>query len=93
MFVIRSLSKRQDLTPAERTQIEETVAAIRLRAQHKDPYEEWERQARKDAYVRIPFSPFTPLPHPPLNPLYAVSRPRFNVRARSPTDTASSMSG
>ncbi|VDC00507.1 unnamed protein product [Peniophora sp. CBMAI 1063] len=45
-----SLSRREDLTPAERAQIEETVAAIRLRAQHKDPYEEWERQARKDAY-------------------------------------------
>lgn len=52
LVLFRSLSKREDLTPAERTQIEETVAAIRLRAQHKDPYEEWERQARKDAYVR-----------------------------------------
>ncbi|KZV71044.1 hypothetical protein PENSPDRAFT_606428 [Peniophora sp. CONT] len=45
-----SLSRRTDLSPAERARIEETVAAIRLRAQHKDPYEEWERQARKDAY-------------------------------------------
>ncbi|KAF8984490.1 GLE1-like protein-domain-containing protein [Cyathus striatus] len=35
---------------AELRQIEETIAAIRLRARHHDPYEEWEKQARKDAY-------------------------------------------
>ncbi|KAJ7486218.1 GLE1-like protein-domain-containing protein [Mycena galericulata] len=37
-------------TIAEQRQIEETVAAIRLRTRHHDPYEEWEKQTRKDAF-------------------------------------------
>ncbi|KDR79208.1 hypothetical protein GALMADRAFT_243109 [Galerina marginata CBS 339.88] len=37
-------------TPLEERQIEETVAAIRLRARHHDPYEEWEQQTRKDSF-------------------------------------------
>ncbi|KAJ6508342.1 GLE1-like protein-domain-containing protein [Mycena sanguinolenta] len=35
---------------AERQHIEDTVAAIRLRTRHHDPYEEWEKQTRKDAF-------------------------------------------
>jgi nucleoporin GLE1 len=38
--------------PAELRYIEETIAAIRLRTRHHDPYEEWEKQTRKDAFVR-----------------------------------------
>ncbi|KAF8214965.1 GLE1-like protein-domain-containing protein [Mycena galopus ATCC 62051] len=37
-------------TTAEQRQIEDTVAAIRLRTRHHDPYEEWEKQTRKDAF-------------------------------------------
>ncbi|EDR10205.1 uncharacterized protein LACBIDRAFT_318370 [Laccaria bicolor S238N-H82] len=36
--------------PTEQRQIEDTVAAIRLRTRHYDPYEEWEKQTRKDAF-------------------------------------------
>ena len=32
--------------------MEDTVAAIRLRVRHQDPYEEWERKTRIDAFVR-----------------------------------------
>ncbi|KAF5381578.1 hypothetical protein D9615_005384 [Tricholomella constricta] len=35
---------------AERRKIEDTVAAIRLRTRHHDPYEDWERQTRMDAF-------------------------------------------
>ncbi|KAG6918020.1 hypothetical protein DXG01_016872 [Tephrocybe rancida] len=35
---------------SERRKIEETVAAIRLRTRHHDPYEDWERQTRIDAF-------------------------------------------
>lgn len=45
--------KREPRSPAERRHVEETVAAIRLRTRHHDPYEEWEKQARKDALVRV----------------------------------------
>ena len=38
-------------TPLEQRQIDETVAAIRLRAHYIDPYEEWEKETRKDALV------------------------------------------
>lgn len=34
---------------ADRRALEDTIAAIRLRTRHYDPYEEWERQARTDA--------------------------------------------
>ncbi|KAG5651073.1 hypothetical protein H0H81_009986 [Sphagnurus paluster] len=34
----------------EQRKIEETVAAIRLRTRHHDPYEDWERQTRMDAF-------------------------------------------
>ncbi|KAJ7851654.1 GLE1-like protein-domain-containing protein [Mycena olivaceomarginata] len=37
-------------TTAEQRHIEDTVAAIRLRTRHHDPYEEWEKQTRKDAF-------------------------------------------
>ncbi|KAJ7069482.1 GLE1-like protein-domain-containing protein [Mycena amicta] len=36
-------------TPEQR-HVEETIAAIRLRTRHHDPYEEWEKQTRKDAF-------------------------------------------
>ncbi|KJA21837.1 hypothetical protein HYPSUDRAFT_140194 [Hypholoma sublateritium FD-334 SS-4] len=36
-------------TPLEQRQIDETVAAIRLRAHYTDPYEEWEKETRKEA--------------------------------------------
>ncbi|KAF8066671.1 GLE1-like protein-domain-containing protein [Lyophyllum atratum] len=35
---------------AEQRKIEDTVAAIRLRTRHHDPYEDWERQTRMDAF-------------------------------------------
>lgn len=38
-------------TPLEAKHIEETVAAIRSRARFNDPYEEWEKQTRRDAFV------------------------------------------
>lgn len=34
---------------ADRRALEDTIAAIRLRTRHYDPYEEWERQTRTDA--------------------------------------------
>ncbi|KAJ7451697.1 GLE1-like protein-domain-containing protein [Mycena latifolia] len=37
-------------TTAEQRHIEDTVAAIRLRTRHHDPYEEWEKQTRKDSF-------------------------------------------
>ncbi|KAG6850415.1 hypothetical protein H0H93_013640 [Arthromyces matolae] len=37
-------------TLVERRKNEETVAAIRLRTRHHDPYEDWERQTRLDAF-------------------------------------------
>ncbi|CAL1712569.1 unnamed protein product [Somion occarium] len=30
---------------------EDTIASIRLRVRHKDPYEEWEHQTRRDAFL------------------------------------------
>ncbi|KAF8962138.1 GLE1-like protein-domain-containing protein [Flammula alnicola] len=37
-------------TPLEQREIEDTVSAIRLRTRYHDPYEEWEKQTRKDAF-------------------------------------------
>jgi hypothetical protein len=45
-------SVRSSRTPAEQRRIDDTVAAIRLVTRHRDPYEEWERKTRKDAFVR-----------------------------------------
>jgi len=47
-----SRPKRELHNPAEQRHVEDTVAAIRLRTRHHDPYEEWEKQTRKDAFVR-----------------------------------------
>jgi hypothetical protein len=47
-----SRPKREPRSPAEQRHVEDTVAAIRLRTRHHDPYEEWEKQTRKDAFVR-----------------------------------------
>ena len=41
------------MTPAERRALEETVAAIRLHTRHHDPYEEWERDTKRDALVSL----------------------------------------
>ncbi|KAI0049374.1 hypothetical protein FA95DRAFT_898238 [Auriscalpium vulgare] len=38
------------MTSSQRHYVEDTVAAIRLRTRHHDPYEEWERKTRKDAF-------------------------------------------
>ena len=35
----------------EHVQINDTVAAIRLRTRHHDPYEEWAKRTRTDAFV------------------------------------------
>jgi nucleoporin GLE1 len=37
--------------PLEQRYIDETIASIRLRTRYQDPYEEWEKQTRKDALV------------------------------------------
>ncbi|KAG8221496.1 GLE1-like protein-domain-containing protein [Butyriboletus roseoflavus] len=47
--VVSPSTRREPRSPADRRHVEETVAAIRLRTRHHDPYEEWEKQARKDA--------------------------------------------
>ena len=39
------------LSASGRVQVDETVAAIRLRARHHDPYEEWAKRTRRDALV------------------------------------------
>jgi len=44
--------------PLEARQVKETIAAIRLHAKHHDPYEDWEKQTRRDAFVRSPRLPF-----------------------------------
>ena len=41
-------------TSAELRELNETLAAIRLRASLDDPYEDWERSVHQDAYVRHP---------------------------------------
>ncbi|KAI0029506.1 GLE1-like protein-domain-containing protein [Vararia minispora EC-137] len=38
------------LPSAEQTLVADTVAAIRVRAQYNDPFEDWEREARKEAF-------------------------------------------
>ncbi|KAJ3554600.1 hypothetical protein NP233_g12387 [Leucocoprinus birnbaumii] len=45
-----NLSKSQR-SPDEIRELEETIASIRLRTRHHDPYEEWEKQTRKDAFI------------------------------------------
>ncbi|PPQ69642.1 hypothetical protein CVT24_001215 [Panaeolus cyanescens] len=42
--------ERTRQTPVEDRHLEDTIAAIRLRTRHHDPYEEWEKQTRKDAF-------------------------------------------
>ncbi|EMD36459.1 hypothetical protein CERSUDRAFT_156135 [Gelatoporia subvermispora B] len=42
--------KRPGRTLAEQHLMEDTVASIRLHVQYRDPYEEWEKQVRKDAF-------------------------------------------
>lgn len=37
-------------SPAQRRQLEDDVAAIRLHTRHHDPYEEWEKQTRREAF-------------------------------------------
>ena len=55
------LQRRQPRPPAEARYLEDTVASIRRRVRHHDPYDEWERQMRRDAFVRSGnFSPSLP---------------------------------
>lgn len=49
---IRSL-RRSNREPREERMVEETVSSIRARTRHNDPYEEWERNTRKDAFVSV----------------------------------------
>lgn len=49
---IRSLL-RSNREPREERMVEETVSSIRARTRHNDPYEEWERNTRKDAFVSV----------------------------------------
>ncbi|KAJ7594921.1 GLE1-like protein-domain-containing protein [Mycena floridula] len=37
-------------SPAQQRAVDEAVAAVRIRTRHHDPYTEWERKARKDAF-------------------------------------------
>lgn len=43
-------ARTSSLSPTQRNHMEDTVAAIRLRVRHQDPYEEWERKTRIDAF-------------------------------------------
>lgn len=43
-------------TAEDRFQKEDTIASIRLRVRHKDAYEEWEHQTRRDAFVSADLS-------------------------------------
>ena len=52
LHLFNSKPRHSMRNPSELRSIEETIAAIRLRTRHHDPYEEWERQTRKDAFVR-----------------------------------------
>ena len=45
--------------PLEQRYIDETIASIRLRTRYNDPYEEWEKQTRKDALVSCEIYLFT----------------------------------
>jgi hypothetical protein len=45
-------TSRRPTTDAEMRYIEDTIAAIRLRTRHQDPYEKWEQETPKDAFVR-----------------------------------------
>lgn len=49
----RNHSRRKSHLPiAEQHRLQDTVASIRLHVRHKDPYEEWEKDIRRDAFVR-----------------------------------------
>ncbi|TFK66010.1 hypothetical protein BDN72DRAFT_800509 [Pluteus cervinus] len=49
--ISKALTPRASKRPAvEPRYIDENVATIRLHARHHDPYEEWERQTRKDSF-------------------------------------------
>ncbi|KAG7091875.1 hypothetical protein E1B28_008276 [Marasmius oreades] len=46
---LRNESLSSSRTNREQKYIEETISAIRLRARHYDPYEEWEKETRKES--------------------------------------------
>ncbi len=54
----KRLGKRVALTDAEKD-VEETLVSIRSRIRHSDPYDAWERQTRKDAFVSLSYQPTT----------------------------------
>ncbi|KAF4566383.1 hypothetical protein EYR36_011809 [Pleurotus pulmonarius] len=47
----RPSATRNSLSSSERRYIDETISAIRLRTRHHDPYEEWEKDTRRDAFL------------------------------------------
>ncbi|KIL64967.1 hypothetical protein M378DRAFT_553805 [Amanita muscaria Koide BX008] len=47
---VQKPSVSRSRTDAEMRYIEDTIAAIRLRTRHQDPYEKWEQETRKDAF-------------------------------------------
>jgi len=49
--ILQYFSRPRHRTPLEERQMQETISAIRLRARYHDPYEEWEKQTRRDAFV------------------------------------------
>ncbi|KAG9220039.1 hypothetical protein CCMSSC00406_0007899 [Pleurotus cornucopiae] len=47
----RPSAARNSLSSSERRYVDETISAIRLRTRHHDPYEEWEKDTRRDAFL------------------------------------------
>lgn len=45
--------KRPEQSPEELRYIEDAIASIRLRVNHHDPYEDWEKETKKEAFVCI----------------------------------------
>lgn len=45
--------KRPARSLAEQHYIEDTIASIKLRINHKDVYEEWEKETKKEAFVSL----------------------------------------
>ncbi|KAI0746748.1 hypothetical protein C8Q80DRAFT_1345139 [Daedaleopsis nitida] len=44
------LKSRRQKTPSEKWLMEDTLAAVRRRLNHVDPYEEWEKETRQEAF-------------------------------------------
>jgi hypothetical protein len=46
--------RRPEQSAEELRYIEDAIASIKLRITHHDPYEEWEKETKKEAFVRHP---------------------------------------